>query len=60
MLEDAALGLTVDATARKRGKARETVKTQRKVVIAKLGCHNIIEAVALMVLNETPHGRVAA
>ena len=36
VLDDAALGLTVIQTARKRSKGTETVKAQRKAILSKL------------------------
>jgi DNA-binding CsgD family transcriptional regulator len=47
VLEDAATGLTVHESARSRGKSSETVKSQRKAVLVKLGARNITQAVAL-------------
>jgi DNA-binding NarL/FixJ family response regulator len=47
VLEDAAEGLTVQESARRRLKSPETVKTQRKTLMAKLGARNIANAVAI-------------
>jgi DNA-binding NarL/FixJ family response regulator len=49
VLEDAANGLTVNETATKRSKSPETVKSQRRSVLLKLGARNIAQAVAMMI-----------
>jgi DNA-binding CsgD family transcriptional regulator len=49
VLEDAANGLTVTETALRRLKGRETVKTQRRSILLKLGARNIAQAVAMMI-----------
>jgi DNA-binding NarL/FixJ family response regulator len=46
VLDCAALGLTVDETAARRGVCRGTVMTQRKAVLRKLGARNMAAAVA--------------
>jgi DNA-binding NarL/FixJ family response regulator len=47
VLLDAADGLTVRDSARKRHKSGETVKSQRRQVLLKLGARNMTHAVAL-------------
>jgi DNA-binding CsgD family transcriptional regulator len=47
VLEDAGEGLTVQESARRRLKSPETVKTQRKTLMTKLGARNIANAVAI-------------
>jgi DNA-binding CsgD family transcriptional regulator len=47
VLRDAAHGLTVSESAASRGKSSETVKSQRKQVLIKLGARNMTHAVAL-------------
>jgi DNA-binding CsgD family transcriptional regulator len=47
VLRDAALGLTVIESAAGRLKSPETVKSQRKQVLLKLGARNMTHAVAL-------------
>jgi DNA-binding NarL/FixJ family response regulator len=54
VLEDAALGLTVAETAVKRHKSPETVKTQRRSVLLKLGARNVAQAVAMMIVGDSP------
>jgi DNA-binding CsgD family transcriptional regulator len=49
VLEDAANGLNVAETAASRRKSTETVKTQRRSIVAKLGARNVTHAVAVMV-----------
>jgi DNA-binding CsgD family transcriptional regulator len=48
VLRDAADGLTRVETASKRHKGAETVKTQRRSILLKLGARNIAQAVAIM------------
>lgn len=45
VLQDAAEGLTVDESARKRIKGSQTVKTQRTLILLKLGAKNMPHAV---------------
>jgi DNA-binding CsgD family transcriptional regulator len=47
VLNDACDGLTVRESAKRRGKSSETVKTQRKRIMIKLGARNITQAVAI-------------
>jgi DNA-binding CsgD family transcriptional regulator len=47
VLTDAAAGLTTVETARKRTKGVETVKTQRRSILLKLGARNMTHAVGL-------------
>jgi DNA-binding CsgD family transcriptional regulator len=47
VLDDAADGLTVQESARRRRKSPETVKSQRKTLMVKLGARNIANAVAI-------------
>jgi DNA-binding NarL/FixJ family response regulator len=47
VLEDAADGLTVQESAKRRLKSPETVKSQRKTLMVKLGARNIANAVAI-------------
>jgi DNA-binding CsgD family transcriptional regulator len=49
VLTDAARGLTVDESARVRGKGSETVKTQRASALLKLGARNMVHAVSLLI-----------
>jgi DNA-binding CsgD family transcriptional regulator len=60
VLEDAGLGLTVEETARKRMKGVETVKTQRRSILLKLGARNMAHAVATVALEEAHEMRRAA
>jgi DNA-binding NarL/FixJ family response regulator len=46
VLDCAALGMTVNQTARYRGVSRGTIQTQRRSVIRKLGVRNMAQAVA--------------
>lgn len=48
VLRDAANGLTRAESAAKRHKGTETVKTQRRSILLKLGARNIAQAVAIM------------
>ena len=50
VLLDAADGLTVRDSASKRHKSGETVKSQRKQILLKLGARNMTHAVALAVI----------
>ncbi len=47
VLECAARGLTVEQTARRRGVSAETVKTQRRRVLMKLGARRMAQAVRI-------------
>jgi DNA-binding CsgD family transcriptional regulator len=47
VLSDAAAGLTTFETARKRSKGVETVKTQRRSILLKLGAINMTHAVGI-------------
>ena len=47
VLTDAANGLTRDESAAKRCKGPETVKTQRRSILLKLGARNMAQAVAM-------------
>jgi DNA-binding NarL/FixJ family response regulator len=47
ILVDAANGMTMVESANRRVKSRETVKTQRKSVLLKLGAKNMTHAVAI-------------
>jgi DNA-binding CsgD family transcriptional regulator len=51
VLRDAAHGLTVSESAASRGKSSETVKSQRKQVLIKLGARNMTHAVALATVS---------
>jgi DNA-binding NarL/FixJ family response regulator len=51
VLRDAAEGLSVLESAHRRQKGSETVKSQRRSVLLKLGARNITHAVALAVLD---------
>jgi DNA-binding CsgD family transcriptional regulator len=48
VLEDAANGMTVIETAASRSKSPETVKTQRRSILLKLGARNMAQAVGMM------------
>jgi DNA-binding CsgD family transcriptional regulator len=48
VLEDAARGLSVIETGASRTKSPETVKTQRRSILLKLGARNIAHAVAMI------------
>jgi DNA-binding CsgD family transcriptional regulator len=60
VLEDAALGLSVVETARKRFKGTETVKTQRRSILLKLGAHNMAHAVGMTSFEPPAEYRHAA
>jgi DNA-binding CsgD family transcriptional regulator len=47
VLGDAADGLTVRESGKRRGKSAETVKTQRKRIMIKLGARNMTHAVGI-------------
>jgi DNA-binding NarL/FixJ family response regulator len=47
VLVGAALGETAAETAKRRERSEETVKTERRVVLAKLGARNMANAIAL-------------
>jgi DNA-binding NarL/FixJ family response regulator len=49
VLGDAAHGFTVRESAKRRHKSTETVKTQRKRIMLKLGARNITQAVGIAV-----------
>jgi DNA-binding CsgD family transcriptional regulator len=51
VLNDAGEGLTVRESAKRRGKSSETVKTQRKRIMIKLGARNITQAVAIALVE---------
>ena len=51
VLNDACDGLTVRESAKRRGKSSETVKTQRKRIMIKLGARNITQAVAIAIVD---------
>jgi DNA-binding CsgD family transcriptional regulator len=53
VLEDAALGLTVGETARKRSKSSETIKSQRRSILLKLGARNMPHAIAVVMHEES-------
>jgi DNA-binding CsgD family transcriptional regulator len=58
VFDDAAAGLSVVETARKRFKGSETVKTQRRSILLKLGARNMAHAVALALCSaELAEGR---
>jgi DNA-binding CsgD family transcriptional regulator len=48
VLADAANGMTVIETAASRSKSPETVKTQRRSILLKLGARNMAQAVSMM------------
>jgi DNA-binding CsgD family transcriptional regulator len=48
VLEDAANGMTVNETAQARSKSPETVKSQRRSILLKLGARNMAQAVGMM------------
>jgi len=48
VLADAANGMTVIETAASRSKSPETVKTQRRSILLKLGARNMAQAVGMM------------
>ena len=48
VLVDAANGMTVIETAASRSKSPETVKTQRRSILLKLGARNMAQAVGMM------------
>jgi DNA-binding CsgD family transcriptional regulator len=47
VLDDAAQGMTSAESASSRGKSTETVKSQRKSILMKLGARNMAQAVAV-------------
>jgi DNA-binding CsgD family transcriptional regulator len=51
VLDDAASGMTVIETAASRSKSPETVKTQRRSILLKLGARNMAQAVGMMSSN---------
>lgn len=60
VLDDAGDGLTVRESAERRGKSSETVKTQRKRIMIKLGARNITQAVAMALADgHLPSRKVA-
>jgi DNA-binding CsgD family transcriptional regulator len=48
VLEDASVGMTVGESAVHRSKSPETVKSQRRAVLLKLGARNMAQAVGMM------------
>jgi DNA-binding CsgD family transcriptional regulator len=48
VLDDAAHGMTIRETAASRSKATETVKSQRRSILLKLGARNMTQAVSIM------------
>jgi DNA-binding CsgD family transcriptional regulator len=48
VLEDASVGMTVGESAAHRSKSPETVKSQRRAVLLKLGARNMAQAVGMM------------
>jgi DNA-binding CsgD family transcriptional regulator len=48
VLEDASNGMTVNETAQNRSKSPETVKSQRRSILLKLGARNMAQAVGMM------------
>lgn len=54
VLQDAADGLSTAETAVKRQKGSETVKTQRRAILLKLGARNMAHAVGMML--DSSHG----
>jgi DNA-binding CsgD family transcriptional regulator len=51
VLGDAADGLTVRESGKRSGKSSDTVKTQRKRIMIKLGARNITQAVAIAITD---------
>jgi DNA-binding CsgD family transcriptional regulator len=49
VLDDAMRGMTVSESAANRSKGPETVKTQRKAILLKLGARNMAQAVGIAV-----------
>jgi DNA-binding NarL/FixJ family response regulator len=60
ILVDAAEGLTTNESAARRHKGRETVKTQRKNILVKLGARNMTQAVAIAFDSDVIVARMAA
>ncbi len=62
MLEDASNGMTVNETAANRSKSPETVKSQRRSILLKLGARNMAQAVGMMSpeARELEVGRLAS
>jgi DNA-binding NarL/FixJ family response regulator len=52
VLDDAAHGLTVDETADRLHKGAETVKTQRRSILMKLGARNMAQAVWMTTIED--------
>jgi DNA-binding NarL/FixJ family response regulator len=52
VLEDASNGMTVNETASNRSKSPETVKSQRRSILLKLGARNMAQAVGMMYADE--------
>jgi DNA-binding CsgD family transcriptional regulator len=48
VLEDASVGMTVIESAVHRSKSPETVKSQRRSILLKLGARNMAQAVGMM------------
>jgi DNA-binding NarL/FixJ family response regulator len=60
ILDDAADGLTMRGSAARRVKSIETVKSQRKSILAKLGARNMTHAVAIATRDGIVTGERAA
>jgi DNA-binding CsgD family transcriptional regulator len=62
VLEDASHGMTVNETATNRAKSPETVKSQRRSILLKLGARNMAQAVGMMTadVGEPESERVAS
>ncbi|MEO9175425.1 MAG: helix-turn-helix transcriptional regulator [Gaiellales bacterium] len=62
VLDDAAHGMTVNETALNRSKSPETVKSQRRSILLKLGARNMAQAVGMMSgdAHAVEHARVAS
>jgi DNA-binding CsgD family transcriptional regulator len=62
VLEDASNGMTVNETAANRSKSPETVKSQRRSILLKLGARNMAQAVGMMApdVRELEAGRLAS
>ena len=62
VLEDASNGMTVNETAANRSKSPETVKSQRRSILLKLGARNMAQAVGMMApeARELEVGRLAS
>jgi DNA-binding CsgD family transcriptional regulator len=60
VLEDASNGMTVNETAASRSKSPETVKSQRRSILLKLGARNMAQAVGMMGPGESTASAPAA